>query len=453
MIRTAMRQALRVPAWALALAGLLAASALLRLWLASLGPPIIGNDSQAYLDLAWDLRARDLRSWDGGRTPGYPALLALAEAAPERVRATQMALGLLGTTALFAAGWRLTGRPSTAFMAGAGLGLNLDQIRFESTVLTEALTSCWLALLALGLVATWRSARLRWLALSLLAVLLALTRPSYAFVPPLLVLDALFTSRPARRFAVASTLLLGCGPLLLLALRNAALFGTFNLTTLGGISLLNHTGQFVELAPDDYAWLRDPYLAARTAHEGDGVMVIWAIMPELVQTTGLEVHEISRALTELSLELIRRAPNRYLASVAVSWVQFWNTPGWWVWESTADPRLGRAIGLAWRVEKLVIVAANALFLGACGLTVGRMLVRRPLRLPPGTLWLALLVLGQSVLQAVVEHGENTRYAAPTVPIVLLLVVTSLHRAWERRPAAAAANRGERPDADKLLLRG
>jgi hypothetical protein len=60
--------------------------------------------------------------------------------------------------------------------------------------------------------------------------------------------------------------------------------GYFGLTAPGGYSLTNHSGVFMELAPDRYAPIRDLYLHYRTTldnHTG----TIWKAYPDIFEST------------------------------------------------------------------------------------------------------------------------------------------------------------------------
>ncbi len=284
------------------------------------------------------------------------------------------------------------------------------------------------------------------LAVSAIAGMIALTRPLYAFLPLVLLLPFLLHARGvrARRAVIARWICCLLLPALLLiggwSAYNAARFGVFAPTVLTGYNLSNHSGGFIEDAPERDAPLRDVYLRYRdeTIREtGSPVTTIWAARPELLARTGLTNAQLSQAFTSLSLRLFLHHPVRYGRSVLVSWARFWNSPGTPRWDGARDATVGRVVGAAWMAQRCVFVALNVAFLLLTLMAASVRRVRRWWSPSPLIVTLCAIVWAASIVQALLERGSNTRFGVPTQPLVAYVVIVSaaplLGAAWRTRP--------------------
>jgi hypothetical protein len=442
---TVPRSASRFPA--LWFGSVLLVTVLLRVLVYSQTRPMTFPDSPYYQLLAEWVTHGELLDPEGARTPAYPVFLALLGLDPDRARIAQMVMGTLITAMLFAMAWRIT--RSIRVSVGVALchGLNLSQLKFESMIATETLTTTCITLSLLAMVWFESSAGTRragtWLLVAGAASALAgFTRPLFGFLP-LVVVVAAHGARPTlgRRWLVAALL-----PFLVLvgglSLANGARLGFLGPTTLAGYNLMNHAGGFVDDAPDRYAVVRDIYLADRQKAAAQGrthVMVIWGSIPAMRQATGMTYAGLSRHLSRMCLELFVKHPWSYARSVGVSWAYFWAGQGTGSWSPSGDGRVAQLLVPAWRIERLLFVALHLLFLSTMGLMIlgwgrwGRKLHRTAFV----TTLAGSVVLIASVVQALMERGDNARYGAPVQPLVALVVLVM---AWDLlgRPGHAGA---------------
>ncbi|TLN19002.1 hypothetical protein FDZ74_06380, partial [bacterium] len=310
----------RLPAWLrwLLLVALVGAIERLLLW--AYYPPVAYDDTPSYRHLA-DMILRGWNGYDGTRTPGYPLLLAWV-GPDQRVYALQLLMGLAITLVFFWIGWQASGKAQFGAAAALGHTLNLGQLFFEANLLTETLTTFWLALVALAVFEALRRkgrARLAWaLAGGVFGGLAGLTRPLFFFVP---FWAALFLAVTFWREGWRSRLGAFVAPLLP-GLLIAGLwvnfiytnYGMLSVTVMNGYHLVQHTGYFFEYVPDEDAALRDTYLryrAERIAEYGTQGNTIWGAIPELEKVTGLNFYDLSRKMASVSIELIRAHPDLY----------------------------------------------------------------------------------------------------------------------------------------------
>ncbi len=407
----------------------------MRVWLWHTYPVRAFSDTGAYRRAAQSIR-NGWENYDGVRTPGYPVFLALW-GSDEQVYLVQLGLGLLTTLLFFYLGWRVWRSPLAGMIAAMAHTLNLGQLFFEAHLLSETLATFWVVL-TLALAWTWWEAPPRWrpvvaAGIGLSGALAGLTRPLFVFLPfwlgvalaalPVISGPGGFGQR-LRRLDWRTLLLtwLTAGALVgaWMAFIHAR-FGMWNVTTMTGYNLIQHTGYYFEYVPDDYAALREVYLRyrdARMAQYGTQSNTIWQAIPEMMQASGLGFYDLSRTLARLSLELIREHPDLYLRYAVKGWWLFWRAPIIWVPANLTHPAWQSWLsGLAW-AERAGLIGLNLLFI----LLSPLMLVRRwreRLSLPPylgllaATLWLT------SILQTLPDHGDNPRFLVPMQSLVVL----------------------------------
>ena len=432
-------------------AGVLALAAGIRLLFWQVYQPAFFGDTATYLRLAKVIAGGSLRGYDGTRTPGYPAFLALIGRDPQLTWAAQMLLGLLITLGLYWVGWRLTLRPRLAAGIAAAYSLLPGLLFFEGALLTETLTTffivgCLVCLTALEQAPKEGAAIPAAGMLGVSAGLAALTRPLFFALPPILLPFIWFSSR-ARRMRWTRSVAFALPPILLLGGWLAFIdskYGMLSPTVMGGYSLVQHTGAFFEYLPEEAAPIRDTYLRyrdAQIAERGSQANAIWDAIPDISRASGLGFYDLSREMQRLSLWLILRHPDLYARSVADGWVAFWKAPVYWDLQLLSPAWLQRALPAYALFSRVVLVLVNLLFLVLCagGLISGR--VRRALTAHYTMLAGTAMVLGISIVQTLLDHGDNPRFLVPLQMVVVMVVVLGLEAYLERRPAWSAPDHG------------
>jgi hypothetical protein len=440
--------------------GVLAFGLLERLGLWLTYQPISYGDTAPYLRLANDLLSRGWGGYDGTRVPGYPVFLALLDLDPERVWLVQMGLGWGISLLLFWIAWRTTGSAPL----GASLALIYDLIPgllfFEPNLLTETLATFTVVVSLALLVALMRSSPgwrgiLLSLALGLASAAAGLVRPLFylmaAWLLPFVALGgvarggteaglrrAVAGLRQRRRGALPRVLAYTVPACVLLGgwvgwvYHN---YGMLSPDTKTGFYLVQHTGNFFEFLPDEDALIRDTYLRyrdAQVAERGEQTNAIYAAIPELTRVTGLSIFDLSRELQRLSLRLIRQHPGLYLRSVLQGWVDFWRAPVYWRPDLLAVPVPTGILDLLAFLGRLVAVAANAAFLGLTALAAFSPRRRRQMGVDRIAVACGGLVLLSSVVQTLVEHGDNPRFLVPLQMVVFYVVLRAI---WKWRGGA------------------
>ena len=428
--------------WGVIVGGL---SALQRLALWVIYAPVTYGDTGSYFRSATVLSRLTLDGYDGTRVPGYPAFVALLGVDPERVYAGQLFLGWLITLLLYLWAWRVTQRPALGVIVASGYTLIPGQFLFEANLLTETLTAFLLVLgfvLHLAVERSTSSPRRLFSAggLGLAAGAVGLVR--ILFYPlTVWLIPFVWTAghvRWRRRLVQTTVFLVPALALLLGWVRFIdSAYGFLAPTTMGGYNLVQHTGGFFEYLPDEYAPIRDTYLRyrdIRMAERGDQTNTIWEAIPELSRVSGLGFYDLSRELQRLSLMLIRQHPDLYLRNVAEGWVGFWKSPVYWDPALVSSPVLASVLRIWALAGRAVTLTVNAAFLGLSLLLIvryrryGDLLRDRAWVAPWGFIWFT------SVVQTIVDHGDNPRFLVPLQPVVFYCVaLASAHILGRLRP--------------------
>jgi 4-amino-4-deoxy-L-arabinose transferase-like glycosyltransferase len=412
--------------WRTWLVLVLVASACLRATVVATTPPLTASDTVTYTQLADRIAHLDLSGDGGARTPTYPLFIVMLGQNEQAIRAAQMLLGMLVTAAVFWMVWRLSRNAIAAAAASALYGMNIMQVYFEATVLTEALATFLVTMSAALLISLWadraRRIKVRLATLGVCCGLLALNRPVYVLVPIVFAVPLLLWL-PGRRRALALFLLPALVPYLGWCVFNQVRFDTFGPTTLAGLELTNKTGGYMQDAPNKYATVRDIYVAARRANHGRSVDLIWSVAGEMMPRTGQTYQQLSRTFMSINIYLIMHHPARYAENVVAAAVDFWK--GWSYVRGLPNPHgLTRVV---WKVEKLLAALVSGVFLLLVGLALAGAVRSRSWAVEGAMPWLAVTVLLTCLACALVEYGSNARFGMPTEPLVFVVAVSLLAR--------------------------
>lgn len=429
----------------------LGAAVLVRLILFLTYPVGHFSDTNAYRGIAETVLSADWPAYNYIRTPGYPVFLALL--GPDRVvYAAQLTLGVATTLLLFYLGWKVSGKGWFGALTGLAHTLNLGQLFFEANILSESLTTFLVVLLLAGVawlfdasprLPAWRIVLTGFL-IGLTGGILTLTRPQFIFLPfwaAFLLAVVWRRRRGGVRWAAA--LLLGLTSLALIGgwmIRLHQRFGIWGMDIMSGYHLVQHTGAWFEYVPDEYAAVRDTYIEyreRRVRETGQPNNAIWDAIPAIQEASGLGFIELSQLMARLSVRLILEHPLRYLASAAQGWWWFWKAPFYWTPEAIASPALQAVLRGLVLAERGGLFAANLAFLAGSLVLLWKK-VRR--RLAPGLfVWFAFgTVWFTSILQTLLDHGDNPRFSVSIQSLVVLLVCWGIVQFMGRKDKANEA---------------
>lgn len=420
------------------------------------------NDTPTYLHLANSLKNHNgFERYNGTRTPGYPILLMAADT-DENIYFMQLVMGLLTTLLVFFLAWMVGGRAWFAGIIALAHTLNLGQLFFEAAVLSETAATFFLFCIMSGLAFIYMSTgdstnlpepdlslpmSLRFggfnplvisisLVIGFLSSAVAMTRPLFAFIPFLGSLFLVFFWRAAPlKIRLGSAFLAVLPSLTVLLLWVNFIYTRFNIVgmdSIGGYHLVNHTTSFFELAPIEYAPIRDSFLefrAARITTSGSPINTIWDAIPTLMTQTKLNYYSLGRLMGEISRRLIHDHPWLYFQNLALGWWWFWRVGVFWLPENIINLSLRAVAGKLMLAERISLFGINLLFL-AGSLALLRPRIRQLFKMDV-FLWFAVsAVWVTSILQTLAEHGDNPRFLAPLQSLVVLIVGVWLMRSTE-----------------------
>jgi hypothetical protein len=424
---------------------------LIRLALLLVYQPVPYGDTPSYRRLAQAV-LNGFQRYDGTRTPGYPAFLALL-GPDQNVYLAQLFLGLLTTLLLFWMMWRLSANAWLSSAAALLHTLNLGQLFFEANLLTETLTTFWLVLsLSATLLLLSRPHPSLWLSfgIGLTSSLAAITRPLFVYLPFWLLLFAVWH---AARTATPDRAQFGLGSLftrrslltaLALLLPAALILGgwvnfihtryhMWSLSVMTGYHMIQHTGNFFEYLPDEEAALRDTYLRYRDAHIaefGTQTNTIWEAIPEMQEVSGLTFYDLSRKLSSLSVGLIAAHPALFLRSVLQGWWMFWRAPVYWQADAFRLPFLAALTPAVVLLERALLVAANLIFVIA---SLPALFIKRLQQVKAWQRAFVLCLTGMvwigSIVQSLLDHGDNPRFLVPMQSLVVLSLLWFGAQVW------------------------
>ena len=210
---------------------------------------------------------------------------------------------------------------------------------------------------------------------------------------------------------------------------------------MNGYNLVQHTGLFFEYVPDEYAAIRDTYIQfrdERITEMGVPGNAIWDAIPQLEQASGLGFIPLSNLLAKISIHLILQHPDLYLRNVLIGWLWFWKAPVYWSSASVANPALRDIISVSIMIERGGMVLFNIAFIFG-SLTLVWKKMRQALKMDR-FVWFTLGVIWfTSIIQTLLDHGDNPRFSVPIQTLVLFIVLwwlTSLinRNKYEDHPA-------------------
>lgn len=472
------------PHWPLAVV-LLATSALnFSLWLHA--EPNIFPDGATYGMLGCEMLdgkfSNDLFSF---RTPGFPAFLAtvFAFAGKENWQAVinvQFLIGTLVPVGLYFLFLPITKRPWVAAAGAAAYLLDRYFLALQAVPLTEFLSGvCAVSILAWHV---WAWRRRRWaeaIFVGLSTACWILVRPSFQLLPWCLALAGFLAAvleKPKGREFWRSLALWHLGyliayqtPLLVWSAHIYRLTGHWGLSHQLGASLTNHSGAFMEFAPDSYGPLKEIYVRKKKELGGNWINVFDAISPELSSATKWRRSDISLAYKEIDKFLLMRFWRTYFHNVKLSWKNLWTEPSSYLVDVSAsgvDPQSGvlRPVKLfsflkqtpLWKfiyepIDRLfwcrpAVSGLIPYFLVGAAMAISYMR-RRDTHALLCTVFITGTVIYHMLIHAAVQFTEFGRYRLPVQPLwwcflfcALLTLVVELYSSLFLRKEVAVKDR-------------
>ncbi|MCX7765879.1 MAG: hypothetical protein N2246_04130 [Candidatus Sumerlaeia bacterium] len=408
--------------------------------------PALFPDSQEYIKLSEALRKFDFSPFYR-RPPGYPLFLSIIFTASgednyRAVVTVQLLISTFVPLLLYFILSPLARLRILAFLCALFSAFNLSLLGYDTLILTESL-SIFLVAVAIFLIirGLLSNSITPIIFASVTLALLSLVRPLFSALF-IIVASVTFiwrqatvkknnTSQPKlKSFLLHPSFIIFLLPLLLIggwAFRNKLSYGIWGVSSSMGLNLTNLTGSFIEIAPAKTApekLLQEIYLQRRE-RESNHFMLIWKLLPEIRERTGLSEPEISRHYFNLSLRAIVRRPAEYLTNVALGWCSFWagrqpmyGSPQYLMY--LAQHPLLKSIFFFYEISLLgsyfihkyltAIFITSLLILGYWHRNNAHALLV--------VFLITSVVFYTALLSSLIELGETPRYRAPVEPLIL-----------------------------------
>lgn len=345
-----------VPPWG----WLLTVSALWHFFILSHAKPNLFPDTGSFTLLAEAIRDGKWQSGFTFRTPGYPFFLYLTFllAGWKNFTAVMIAQACLGTTIpvlLYALYRLITPKRWLAWVGGTAFLLDRFSIGLETVPLSEFLCGYTIILALVAFVYGLQTRKLWWAgAAGCLAGINFLVRPTFQYVYLAWSLAALvlcwreLVSREEKqRLLKWLTVYFGVFASIY-GLWSSVVWlhtGVFAPSLQLGASMTNHTGAFMELAPDKYSTIRDLYVAEREKRNGDHINLFDQAGWKIAEATSMTLWQLSLKFKEINTYLILHYPGRYLSQVSKAWDRFWVEDSCYITDLTDPYATGSPITL------------------------------------------------------------------------------------------------------------
>lgn len=404
---------------------------LVRLLVLSHYGPVAANDTPGYERMAAMMRTGDYSEYDGWRTPGYPLFLNATGHSAHNVLLAQSMLGIVTVLIIYLLVYKTTSSFLVAACSGIFIGTSFNIVFIDSYLLTESISTFLFTIIAAIIVAdNYRQWRIAWSApfwAGLFTAYLTITRPQYIALIPVIALWLIFhkyeSSRHMRAARLCAYIFAAGTPVFLLLMFNYALLGKPLLSTTIGHNITQHTLPFIDSASKaDLLNVIPEMIELREAYwqyaQDLGDNRAFIPRPHIDGTR----KDSSDYYLQLSIEAIKHNPDKYLVSVANAWLRFWRVSLLYDSSYVRSHVLDTVVNRLWLIQKLAWLTLNLSFLMSVVLMVNSIVRCRTID------WyecITVMILAVSVLQALVEYGDNSRYAIPCQPVIGFIAVYSI----------------------------
>ncbi|MCX7624612.1 MAG: glycosyltransferase family 39 protein [Candidatus Sumerlaeaceae bacterium] len=346
----------KIPVWVY----LLTVSAAWHFFLISHAEPNVFPDTGSFTLLAEALRAGEWHSGFTFRTPGYPLVLYTIFSVAgwknyHAVMITQACLGVTIPVLLYALFRQVSHKRWPAFLGGVSFLLDRFSLGLETVPLSEFLCGYTVLAALVAFLYALRSGRWGWmLGAAVVAGINFLIRPTFQYLFPIWAVTAFLASWLPRFQLVESRRRLG--------VRLAGYVAVFQLFVWGwsfvvwrhtgvfapslqlGASMTNHTGTMMELAPDEFAKIRDMYVEEREKRGGDHINLFDQVGWKIAEATSMTLWQLSLEFGKINRYLIVHHPIRYWEQVTEAWERIWMEGSNYLTDMTDPYASGKPVG-------------------------------------------------------------------------------------------------------------
>lgn len=409
-------------------------SVAIRLAVVATYAPIGYSDTGWYYKFAKEIVSMDFSNYDGARTPVYPLIIALGFFKWRLVWLIQLLFGIANASFLYLIVFKATNNAKFSFWTGIAYNISLILLFFESNLLTETICIFFLLLSALLLqkILTENKSAPLYFYLSAVISLAILTRPTFLYFFPLILIFLIYDYRKnigTYRFLYKKVTIYFIPFIIIVggwSTFNKIKVDYFGPTTLTGFHFIEHSGAFIEYAPDSYSDIKKIYLKHREVkiqETGEQTCTIYMAYPEIQSVKNYTIAQVSKELTSVSFWLFYNYPGLYFSSVLKAFFDFWYLPNfidYWDLTKLKLQYMAPILGFIVNTELYIWIALNFIFVAAFLYNI--YLIFRKKNFPNSVLilFLSSAVISLSFVQALVQYGDNWRFSVALKPYIILV---------------------------------
>lgn len=374
------------------------------------------NDSQTYMDLAKLISSGSIKGYFGGRSPGYSLLLAFLGNSIQLLVWFQILIGILSSVIWF----RFLRFFSFNLIISLSISLFFSSfihiLSYEHTILIESINLFVITLLINYIIKN------KILLTAICLTILVLLKPFYMYLP-FVVFTYFICNNFNWKVILKQKLIVLILPIFVFISWSYVNFlntGYFVSSTYFGLNKIQNCVNFIEKAPDEFNWIKTPYLKQRALHSQNGLgnpMCIWyAVDKGDFEYNKMTFPQLSNEFGKCADATIKSNFGLYIKQVIfLSFKEFWNV------EMVSSNSLDNSSFLkyVWKFQSIFLRITKTLFLLLIPIYIFRFFKKRQFTLE---LLLVLIVLSTAILQALVVYGSNARYSFSFEFIMITIVI-------------------------------
>lgn len=392
---------------------------------------LLTNDSQTYIDLAKLISSGSINGYFGGRSPAYSLLICLLGNSMQLVVLFQMIIGVISSVFWYRILKYFKFNAVFSLLISLVFSSFLHVLSYEHAILIESINLLIITLLIYYIIKN------QILETAFCLAILVLLKPFYIYLP--LVIFAYFAYTNFKwRAIIKQQLIVLILPLFVFISWSYVNFlntGYFVSSTYFGLNKIQNCVNFIEKAPEEFNWIKTPYLKQRALHSENGLgnpMCIWyAVDNGDFEFKKMTFPQLSNEFGKCADVTIKNNFGLYIKQVIfLSFKEFWNV------EMVSSNSLKSSLFLkyVWNFQSIFLRIIKTIFLLLIPIYIFNFFKNR---LFTTELLLVLIVLSTAILQALVVYGSNARYSFPFEFIMITIVLLFIKNNFSPKKNEAA----------------
>ena len=377
---------------------------------------LLTNDSQTYIDLAKLISSGSINGYFGGRSPGYSLLITFLGNSIQLVVWFQILIGILSSVFWYRILCHFKFNSIVTLLISLFFSSFLHVLSYEHAILIETVNLFIITLLIYFILKN------QILETAFCLAILVLLKPFYMYLSFVIFTYFAYNNFNWKTIIKQKMIILILPLFVFISWSYVNFFNTgfFVSSTYFGLNKIQNCVNFIEKAPEEFNWIKKPYLYQRELHSENGLgnpMCIWyALDNGDFAYKKLTFPQLSNELGKCADATIKNNFGLYIKQVIfLSFKEFWNV------EMVSSNSFESSIFLkyVWNFQSIFLRIIKTFFLLLIPIYIFRFFKNRLFSLE---LLLVLIVLSTAILQALVVYGSNARYSFPFEFIMITIVL-------------------------------